>query len=223
MELVISILGDTPTLAAVSEAVNELVALFQRLRTPPRRPITGVVGELLVIRAAREPSAAIAAWRTDPDERFDFASGNLRLEVKATSGSTRLHGLSFDQASPPSGTWGLLASVMVTSSAGGTSLGELIGQIEGGLADLAAALRLRTIVADTLGQDLPSALGWCFDLHNGLGSLLFFDLTTIPAIRGVLPAGVSNVRFTTDLSDCVPFGRAQMSAVEPPAVGLLPL
>ena len=83
-------------------------------------------------------------------------------------------------------------------------------------------VRLRTIVADTLGTDLPSALGWRFDLRLARSSLALFDLRGIPAIRGSLPDGVSGVRFTSDIDTCQPLAKSEISQMGAAARAILP-
>jgi hypothetical protein len=222
VDLLVGVLGPSPDTAAVATAINELVELFQKLRHPPRKPIVGLVGELLVIDCASDPSVAIAAWRTDPNERYDFAMDNLRVEAKASSTRTRIHFLSAEQADPSPGIVGLLASLFVEQSGGGVSLERLLVSIEAKLSSHSQVVRLRSIVADTLGRDLPAALNWSFDLALARSTLAWFDLRLIPAIRGPLPPGVSGVHFTTDLAGCKPISASVLASVTPTARQALP-
>ena len=220
--ILISVLGRSPDTTAVSGAVDHLVCFFQKLRQPSKKSVVGLIGELLVIATARDPSVAVDAWHRDPDERYDFAVGNLRLEVKAASTRIRVHQMSLEQATPPDGTVGLLVSVFVEQSGGGTTLQMLLSTIEAMLPSHQTVLRLRTIVADTLGQDLVAAMGWSFDFQQGMASAEVFDLRSIPAIRGPLPAEISGVRFRTDLSGARRVGAKLLAAVSMESLGLLP-
>lgn len=222
MEFLASALGPNPTVAAVAEMVDRVVDLFQRLARPPRRHMVGLAGELLVIRTATDPAAAVRAWRMDQDERFDFAVGALRLDAKATTTDRRTHEVSFEQANPPQGTMGILASFIIQPSGGGFSLSELIADIEARIQVHDLILKLRTVVADTLGRDMQSALGWSFDLARATSSARVYDVNMIPAIKPPLPAGVSGVRFLVDLSSCRQLGRARINALATPERALLP-
>jgi hypothetical protein len=202
--------------------VDRLVDLIQRLARPPRRALVGLAGELLVIRAAADPSAAVRAWRVDQDERYDFAVGNLRLDAKATTTDRRVHEVSFEQANPPPGTMGILVSFIVQPSGGGFSLADLLSDIEARVQARDLILKLRTVVADTLGRDMLSALGWSFDLARATSSARSYDVSTIPAIRPPLPADVSGVRFLVDLAGCRLLGRARIDALAPAERALLP-
>ena len=222
MGMLIEVLGERPRTMSVVEAVHQLIDLFQKLRAPPRKSIIGLIGELLVIAAARDIHTAVMAWRGDPDERYDFSVGNLRLEAKATSSRDRIHQMSMEQASPPVGTIGLLASMMVEKSSGGMTLLSLLTSIEARLPMPHTILRFWTIVADTLGEDLVGSLQWAFDFEQGVASARLFDLRVIPALRGDLPQGVSGVRFSTDLRHVRRVGAALLASVAAESRGLLP-
>jgi hypothetical protein len=85
--------------------------------------------------------------------------------------------------------------------AGGMSLRALVEEIERqllGNADL--ILKLREVVASTMGGSLREALTASFDMRLAEVSLRFFLSRDIPAIRGQLPPEVSDVHFIADLS-----------------------
>jgi hypothetical protein len=127
----------------------------------------------------------------------------LRLDVKASSNRKRVHEISFEQANPPEGTIGVIASIWIEAMAGGLSLSQLLGVIETKIVGRPEeVLRLRDIVANSLGDSLPQAMSWGFDNELAKSSLCYFDSTIIPAIRPPLPPGVSSARFVADLSGC---------------------
>lgn len=222
VDLKASTLGPNPTVAAVAEVVDRMVDLFQRLAKAPRKNMVGLAGELLVIRAATDPASAVRAWRADQDERYDFAVGSIRLDAKATTTERRTHEVSFEQANPPPGTTGILTSFVIQPSAGGFSLSELISEIEARIALHDLVLKLRTVVADTLGRDMQSALGWSFDLARATASMRMYDMSVIPAIRPPLPADVSGVRFLAELAGCRQLGKAQIDVLGSAERALLP-
>jgi len=225
MESLLPFLGSGPSTQKVAETVRQLVELFQKLRSPARRSLVGLLGELSVINAARDVAAAIRCWRTDSEERFDFAAGALRLDVKASSSRQRVHEISFDQANPPDGTRAIIASIWVEAIAGGASLADLLRNIEERIAGRADEIvRLRNIVAATLGDSLPEAMKWCFDSQLATSSLRFFDAARIPAIRPPLPPNVLSARFVADLNDCTPADLLALNAeLNAPEQGLLPM
>ena len=221
-DTLIVILGDRPTLTAVADAVSQIVDMFQKLKDPAHKPIVGLVGELCLVDAASVPEIAISAWRAAQTDRFDFSIGGLRVDAKASATARRTHEVSFEQANPPPGTIGLLASVFVERTGGGTSLREFLLLLERRLSNQQAIMRMRSIVAETLGADLLRAMDWRFDLERARASLAFFDCRDIPALRSILPAGVSKVRFVSDFDLCSPLATAQLQGLRPHELGLLP-
>ncbi|MCP3475056.1 PD-(D/E)XK motif protein [Bradyrhizobium sp. CCGUVB1N3] len=205
MESLLPLMGNRPPSGKIAETVRQLVELFQRLRVPARKSVVGLIGELSIIDAAADTTVAVRSWRADPDDRFDFGAGKVRLDVKASSNRQRLHEVSFDQANPPSATAAIIASIWIEALGGGVALSELLATIEGKLAGRQQeVLKFRTVVADTLGDSLPQAMDWRFDKQLADSSLRYFDAAIIPAIRPPLPKGVSSARFVSDLSRCSP-------------------
>jgi hypothetical protein len=199
MESLLALIRGAPSTTDLASAVDQIVALFQKLLRPAQRPLLGLVGELLVISAARSTAAAVSAWRTDIDERFDFVSGDLRLDAKASAGGLAMHSVSFEQTNPAAGTHALFAVVHVDHAAGGASLRDLIAMVEDRLeGDHRSVAKLWDVVGTTLGDTLPSALGWRFDIRTAESSLAFYDASTVPSLRAPLPPGVSAVRFSSD-------------------------
>jgi hypothetical protein len=200
-ESILRILGDAPTSSAVEAAVNRMAAIFAKLQQPPTRSLNGLFGELFLIRASGNPRRAIRAWRIDDRARFDFSDGDVRLEVKTASSRIRAHSFSYEQCNPPAGTIAAVASLLVERAAAGMVLLTLIDEIEHCVAGNAdSVFKLHNIIAATLGTGLKEALSIGFDEQLASSSLLFFELDQIPAIRGSIPIGVSEVRFRSDLS-----------------------
>jgi len=200
-ETVLRMLGDTPAQRAVASAVHRLAAIFQKMQKPPTRPVNGLFGELYLIWRSGNPVKALTAWRIDETARFDFADGDVRLDVKATGGRVRAHTFSYEQCNPPHGTIAVVASLFVERSPGGTMLRSLINEIESRAAAHAdLVFKLHEVVAGTLGASLNDALTITFDTKLADSSLSFFSLLDVPAIRTPLPAGISDVHFRSDLS-----------------------
>ncbi len=198
------LLGAAPTMAEAAVAVARFASIFSSLTRLARQSVTGLIGELMVLLLSTDPARAIGCWRASPNDRFDFVGSDARVECKATSTGTRAHSFSWEQCNPPDGCT-LAVSLRVESAGGGMSLGTLIERIEGRLTDSPdAAARLRETVAATMGGSLPQVLGTTFDEALCRGSLLWFDLRDVPAIRGNLPPGVTGLRFTSDLSGASP-------------------
>ena len=222
-ETILRIIGPTPSLHAIAQVVQRLVELFRRLSRPATRSLIGLLGELFVIAASRNVRACVAAWRSTTIDRFDFSTGNVRLDVKASSERLRAHHLSLEQCQPPAGTVGLLASLFVEGSGGGKSLRELLATIEAALSgDGDLTFKVQQTVAETLGESLPAAMNARFDDVLALTSLCFYDLATVPAIRDGIPPDVSQVHFRSDLSRAAPLSEDEVRAMSETAVEFMP-
>ena len=217
------VLGDQPTRASIATAVNRLAAIFQKVRRPPARPLNGLFGELYLLLRSGNTGTALEAWRANENARFDFSHGDVRLDVKAAGGRNRVHTFSYEQCNPPSGTVAVVASLHAEQAAGGSSLYSIINQIEARVsADVGLVLKLHETVAATLGASLNDGLSRRFDMRLAESSLRFFSLEDVPAIRGPLPVGVSDVHFRSDLSALPPVSIEWLIDRDPILWDLLP-
>lgn len=222
-ETLIRIVGQAPTQGRVVEVIQRLIDLFQRLTRPSARSVIGLIGELYVIARSRDATTAVRAWRSAVDDRFDFAIEDVRMEVKANGERSRAHFLSADQCRPPAGTIGILASVFIESAGGGMSIQELIRDVEGKLGPMDDLLfKLQEVVAETLGEALPTSLRMRFDEQAARASLRLYDLTAVPAIRDGIPAEVTQVRFRSDLSRTPTLSTAEIADRSPAAARVVP-
>jgi hypothetical protein len=222
-DIIIRHLGDSPSRSALASAVQRLASIFQSIRRPPVRSLNGLFGELFLISRSRNPLRALTAWRIDDAARFDFSVGDIRLDVKTSTGRLRQHTFSYEQCNPPPGTDAVVASLMVERVPGGLALADMIEGIKARIAaDEDLLLKLHEIVAATLGTSLAESLAVTFDARLAESSMLFFDLRAIPAVRVVLAPGVSDVRFSSDLSGQTPLGAETLIDRDPLYWELLP-
>ncbi len=220
---ILRIVGPNPTLHDIVLVVQRLIELFRRLSRPATRSLNGLLGELFLIAVSRDVRAAVAAWRSTELDRFDFSTGNVRLDVKASAKRLRVHHLSAEQCQPPAGTVGLLASLFIESSGGGQSLRELVAAIEAALDgndDL--ILKAQETIAETLGESLPTAMGARFDDRLARASLRFYDLGMVPAIRDGVPPEVSGVHFRSDLTRAEPLDESAVRIMSETALRFMP-
>lgn len=198
---VLRMLGEHPSQKTVASVVQKLIELFKIMQRPPSRTVNGLFGELYLISRSVDPCKALAGWRVDDAARFDFSTGRVRLEVKVTGDRIRTHTFSFEQCNPPADTTAVVASMFVERSPSGITLQSLMNDISLVVAsDADLVFKLHNVVATTLGTNLKGAMSVSFDAELTASSLSFFDLSKVPAIRGVLPTGVSSVHFRSDLS-----------------------
>lgn len=210
---VVQSLGARPTTAELMHVVAALVDLFRALERPARRTVQGLWSELLLLASASDTVRAIRAWHATPSDRFDFAAGQERIEIKSTGRGRRNHHFSVDQLTVPAGTSLLVASLFVESVGGGCSLGELLEEVCTLVRDDPALVaRVNRLAFEALGNTLSEALTACFDRELAMHSLTWFRGEDIPCVARPLPTAVSDVRFVADLTT--------VSAVEPAMVRL---
>jgi hypothetical protein len=217
------IVGDRPAQRSIASVVNRLATIFQKMQAPPTRPVIGLFGELFLIWRSSNPARALAAWRVDQGASFDFSDGEIRLDIKAAGGRVRTHTFSYDQCNPPKGTIAIVASLFVERSPAGTSLRSMIDEIERRLTgNIDLAFKLHEVITGTLGTNLKDALAMKFDEKLADASMRFFSLYDVPAIRGPLPPGISDVHFRSDLSALHALSAQNLIREDPVLLDLLP-
>lgn len=128
------------------------------MKNPPKKKIQGLWAELLVIEQSTQPETLINAWHSSPSAKYDFTLGRDKIEVKSTSSEERIHKFSFDQLHPSANSRLLIASTIVRESgpaADGLSVKDLYDRIRQRVTAIDSQLRMYTIIAETIGSDLP--------------------------------------------------------------------
>ncbi len=206
--LVIKRLPAVPSRREIAKEVENLKYIFSAAKQAPKKMTQGLWAELLVIARSGNPEKMVEAWHNQPAAKIDFAMGRFKLEVKSTGGDTRVHHFSLDQLCPSANSTVFVASAVVRECArgnGGMSVDDLRGLISERLASTDADLRLRTIIAETLGEKYEQARKMTFDYVEAGDSLRFYDAADIPHIsKDCVPAGVTGVGFSSDLTDVKP-------------------
>lgn len=198
---VVAIVGPEPTDEAIRGAIGRFVELFRALEHPARKTIQGYWAELLVLSLATNVEFAAEAWHALPDDRFDFNAGRQRIEVKAAIGRGREHHFSLEQLDVPGGVSVYVCSVWIERAALGASCASLMQRIKSrlsGRADLSA--KLDRITALTLGSNWRDAINESFDEQIARDSVRFYEGGSIPRPSVPDGAGISQVRFTVDIS-----------------------
>lgn len=195
-------LKNQPTQSDVAHIVNQLIELFRAMANPPRKSMRGLWAELFLISKAYQPAILSEAWHTLPEDRYDFAMDDQRIEVKSFSGDIRLHFFSLEQLHPPNGVKVLVASISVESSQAGVSIIDLREKIQTRLgSNLDSLLHIDKVIALTLGDTWQRASDTRFDERLAEESLAFYETSEIPSVNPNLPSGVSAVHFRSDLTE----------------------
>ena len=193
-----------PANRELSVEVENLITIFNALKNPPKKKIQGLWAELLVIEQSTQPETLINAWHSSPSAKYDFTLGRDKIEVKSTSSEERIHSFSFDQLHPSANSRLLIASTIVRESGQsptGLSVKDLYDRIRQRVTALDSQLRLYTIIADTIGTDLPRLESVFFDYTTAVDYLEFYDYKTVPSIPDEnIPAVVTNITFSSNLN-----------------------
>ena len=195
-------LKNQPTQSDVAHAMNQLIELFRAMVQPPRKSTQGLWAELFLISQASQPTILVDAWHIVPEDRYDFAMDDQRIEVKSFSGDIRLHHFSLEQLNPPNGVKALIASISVESSQAGITIADLREKIQIRLgSNLDSLLHIDKVIALTLGDAWQQASNTRFDERLAEESLAFYETSIIPSVNPNLPSCVSAVHFRSDLTE----------------------
>ncbi len=109
-----------------ARVVLRLVDLFRAMSIAPRRSVQGLWAELFLIAASGDPETLVSAWHKDPADLFDFNDEVQRIEVKSASRRGRSHRVALEQLLPPSRAAAFIASIVVESAGGGSTIEDLV-------------------------------------------------------------------------------------------------
>jgi len=208
-------IGHSPSRSEVAQAINKLLELFRALSAPSLKAVRGLWAELFLIAQASNPAMLVAAWHSTPDAIYDFCESDQRIEVKSAGTRVRQHHFRLEQLRPPAGTDVLIASLFVECAGTGLSLGDLLERVRLRIntsPDL--VFQLEQIVGLTLGQSLQRAMEERFDYELAKESIAFFNVQDVPSVSSVLPPGVSDVHFKSDLTNQTPSDPARLRSLQ---------
>ncbi len=196
-----------PSNRELSVEIENLIAIFDALTSPPKKKIQGLWAELLVIDQSTRPEVLINAWHSSPSAKYDFTLGRDKIEVKSTSSEERVHKFSLDQLNPSPNSRLLIASTVVRESgkaAEGLSVRELYEKIRNKVPAVDSQLRLYTIIAETIGSDIAKLESIFYDYTAAVDFLEFYDYHDIPSIsKDNVPRLVSEVIFSSNLNGLI--------------------
>lgn len=196
-----------PSTKQLSVEIENLIAIFDALTSPPKKKIQGLWAELLVIDQSTRPEVLINAWHSSPSAKYDFTFGRDKIEVKSTSSEERIHKFSLDQLNPSPNSRLLIASTVVRESgkaADGLSVRDLYERIRNRVTAVDSQLRLYTIIAETIGSDIAKLESIFYDYTAAVDFLAFYDYHDIPSISiDNVPPLVSEVRFSSNLNGLI--------------------
>ena len=201
-QTLIKTLSNKSTQQQVVESLNKFVEVFRALTDTPTNTVQVLWTELFLIDNSKNTQALLNYWHNLPEEKFDFNSGEEKIEVKSNSNFEREHTFSSEQLNPPIGTKVLVASIFVRQSNAGQSIQQLVDNITDKMNNNFDLIdKLNNIVCKTLGNSLEQSIRIKFDYNIARESLLFYRHQDIMKIEAVhIPNEVSEVRYKSDLS-----------------------
>jgi len=169
----------------VGNVLWTLKSLFETGFTPQfsRDELVGLLGELIVIDSAANPSRLIKYWHTDPKAKFDFSSSSVRLEVKTTTSQNRNHYVSSSQVFGNSSNHLFFVSLKLDLVEVGTSFQDVYNALLSKLS-LEGQIHLTKVIVQTLSVPPFSVEGLHFDEKSALGNIRVFvgDLVPFPIL-----------------------------------------
>ena len=199
---IVRILGPQPAPGKVSSSMRGLVRIFGPSRTAFSSTL-GLWGELLLMVHSDDPPSLLDAWHANVEDEFDFANEGSRLEVKTTTRDRRVHVFSLGQLKPVIGSHVRIVSMMTTETVSGSSVADLLIQLEGRLkGDPDRQILAHARVAEILGRGWQKESLRRFDAQEALASLVVVAPNDVPQVD-CGPPEVLHVSITVDCSELV--------------------
>lgn len=198
-DALVAALPEAPSESDIENAVREFVEVLSSLSLPSSRSVAGLWAELWLMSVASDPQAAVAAWHSDPKNRFDFSFTSHFVEVKATEREERSHDFSYEQlrrSELPI----KVASLRLRRVQGGESIADLVSALQEGLRP---ELRLKLVrnLFGAIGSDVSEVAEIRFDVRFAESYLRVISADQVPVV--VIPdeSPISAVRFRVNLDD----------------------
>ncbi|UNC91286.1 PD-(D/E)XK motif protein [Candidatus Contubernalis alkaliaceticus] len=186
---------------AIYQFFDSLLTLF---RAQPASNLfkerQGLWGELFVMYSMGKTKEMISYWHKESTRKFDFSSGNKRIEVKTTTGINRVHAFSHQQLYSNSGHEIAIASIMLRPEEAGLSLKGLIDAARQEVASDFENLKKLERAIKSAGMDDPLVTGPVYDKEEALENIAWFFAKNVPKFPFPEPVGVSGARYNVVLS-----------------------
>jgi len=198
-DILLAALPSTPSASDIDSAIRQLIEMMTALSLPSSRTIAGLWAELWLILISNDRAAALAAWHSNPSDRFDFAFDTHLVEVKATERTDRSHDFSFDQLRG-SGLPIKVASLRLRRIQNGKSVVELVNALQSGLPlDLRTKLLRNVFLA--VGNAISESGDIRFDESFARANLRTISADQVPVPSIPVAAPISGMRFRINFDD----------------------
>ncbi|MPS72499.1 MAG: PD-(D/E)XK motif protein [Chryseobacterium sp.] len=202
-------ISERPLLKDLKIEIDKLINLFTKFSKPALNTIQGLWAELLIIEQSKSPDYLIQSWHNAIFDKYDFNDGIDKIEVKSTAKNRRIHNFSLEQLTPNPNSKLIIASIFTIETGTGTTIFDLVENIENKIKDKNLAFHVNEMVAVTLGKDFEKSFDIFFDYQFAVDTIQYYDSLTIPAInRTYIPSNITNVRFDCDLTEIKTINKA---------------
>jgi hypothetical protein len=183
-------------------ALDYLEDLAAALNAVPSSELSvrGLWAELLVMKMFPSIDIGALSWQRKYSERFDFAVGRHRLEVKSFASPVRKLEFRHQQMHVEDGLELSVISLRVLESAAGQSVTALAYDVISQTVDPAARIRIMTAleqVCDLEAQDSELL----FDVAVATDSVALSPANLLPRLGSALPDGILDAHLTVELRE----------------------
>lgn len=190
--------GDHPDFIVLSEYLEKTYELFSRLKKNSSIDELGLWGELFVLSQSRNKEKTIDSWHVNPNDTFDFNSGDTILEVKTTQLDERIHVIKYNQLELAIVNKGFICSIMTSKIEVGFTINDLIDKITSQIS-FDYKMKFREKIMDVAGIKIHD-FKTNFDLKAANNSIQFYRAEGIPNIRHI-PEEIRNIKFDIRLEN----------------------
>lgn len=203
IELVSSILhGATASLQNVIDAFDTIQRFFANKREPTDNELIGLYAELYTILTYHDSLGIERFWQSKDRMKFDFSfTEKLKIEVKATTRSTRTHHFRHEQLMKDLYDVYVI-SYMLRYDDAGLSLFSLIENCKPLLKPYSSKLMRLLIVQKNVSEERLQ--GICFNTNYTEENKSVFSAVDIPKFNQSTPDGVSNAEYDCVLDNATP-------------------
>lgn len=198
IDAIVSSALETDNMMEVSELVSEFIELFSKKTTLTMEEVVGFFGEMLVVEMCNATDSVLESWHSNPNDRYDFALGSDRLEVKTTMSPRRVHRFSSTQLPAPKGVSVDFASIITQQVPYGSSIFDLYGIVRA-KTELTGRRRLDLLFSRFASRDEATCEELMFDLNMARESLKIFNAEDVP--RPLMTPRVISAKWQSDLTD----------------------
>lgn len=181
------------------DLLSDFMDLFKPSNGVSDDEVIGLWGELVVISTWENLDSAITCWHEDPTGRYDFASGQKRIEVKTTQSSVRTHTFSSTQLPAADGIELVIASLLADVVHGATSLLDLWAELDSKLTNPTTRKKLKNQVFSLVRRDPEKVGEMTFDRDLSQLSIMYFRSEDVPSIQ--LPHAVLRAKWDSLINE----------------------